>query len=241
MNNEQYKKGKTYSSQKLEYRVVNFTKWIGSSKSLMVHSIIFGIFIILIAYGIDLNKVLLVLTTIVSLEAIYLSIFIQMSVNRQDEKLTSVSEDIEFIQEDVEEIQKDVEGIEKDVDEIQKDVEGIEEDIDEIQEDVEGIEKDIDEIQEDVEEIEKEVDVIQENVEELNEDEVDTEINKLTNTKSIKSTKSKEELLLQELLLEIKNIKNEMQSLKIEKSNEKIVSKEKPKTIKTKVVKLLKK
>src|SRR6202000_3240896 len=70
------------------------------------------------------ERMLLVLTTLVSLEAIYLSIFIQMSVNKN-------SQDIEIIQEDVGEIQEDIEEIEEDIDEIQKDV-------DEIQEDIEG-------------------------------------------------------------------------------------------------------
>lgn len=71
----------------------------------------------------------------VSLEAIYLSIFIQMSVNRQAHKLHAVSKDVEEIQEDVEEIQEDVDEIQHDVDEIQEDVEDIGEDVEEIQED----------------------------------------------------------------------------------------------------------
>ena len=124
------------------------TRWIGSVQSLVVHTLLFVISFILVLFGIPFDRVLLVLTTIVSLEAIYLSIFIQMSVNRSEQRLHVVSQDIDEIQEDVAEIQKDV-------DDIQEDVEGIEKDIDEIQEDVEGIEKDIDEIQEDVEEIER--------------------------------------------------------------------------------------
>lgn len=70
---------------------------------------------------------MLVLTTIVSLEAIYLSIFIQMSVNRQARRLREVSRDIEEISEDVEGIQKDVEEIQEDVEEIQEDEEEEEE------------------------------------------------------------------------------------------------------------------
>jgi hypothetical protein len=64
---------------------------------------------------------LLVLTTIVSLEAIYLSIFIQMTVNKN-------TYDIEMIQDDVDEIQEDIEDIEQDIGEIQKDVVDINED-----------------------------------------------------------------------------------------------------------------
>lgn len=125
---------------KLEKTADKATRWIGSTRSLIVHTIIFAGAFSLPLFGVGLDRVLLVLTTILSLEAIYLAIFIQMSVNKN-------TKDIEIIQEDVEEIQEDVEEIEKDVDEIQKDV-------DEIQEDVEGIEKDVDEIQEDIGEIE---------------------------------------------------------------------------------------
>lgn len=132
---------------KLEKGAEKATRWIGSTSSLVVHTIIFIICFILPFLGISLDRVLLVLTTIVSLEAIYLGIFIQMTVNKN-------TSDIEDIAEDVEDIQEDVEEIEHDVDEIQKDVEEIAEDVEDIQEDVDEIEKDVDEIQEDVEGIE---------------------------------------------------------------------------------------
>ncbi len=115
---------------KLEKSAERATKWIGSTASLITHTILFVTAFSLPAFGIPFERMLLVLTTIVSLEAIYLSIFIQMSVNKN-------TEDIEDIQEDVEEIQEDVEEIEKDVDEIQKDVDEIQEDVEEIQEDQE--------------------------------------------------------------------------------------------------------
>ncbi len=133
---------------KLEKTADKATRWIGSTRSLIVHTVLFALAFSLPLFGIGLDRVLLVLTTILSLEAIYLAIFIQMSVNKN-------TKDIEIIQEDVEEIQEDVEEIEKDVDEIQKDVDEIQEDVEEIQEDVEEIEKDVDEIQEDIEEIEE--------------------------------------------------------------------------------------
>ena len=120
---------------KLEKTADKATKWIGSISSLIVHTILFLGAFALPFFGVGLDHVLLVLTTIVSLEAIYLAIFIQMSVNKN-------TKDIETIQEDVEEIQEDVEEIEKDVDEIQKDVDEIQEDVDEIQEDIEEIEED---------------------------------------------------------------------------------------------------
>ncbi len=129
------------------------TRWIGSTKSLIAHSILFIFFFSLILFGIQADTVMLILTTIVSLEAIYLSIFIQMSVNDHSYRLEEVSEDIEDIQEDMGEIQKDVEEISEDVEGIEKDIDEIQKDVEEITEDVEGIERDVDEIQKDVEEI----------------------------------------------------------------------------------------
>ncbi|MBP6904990.1 MAG: DUF1003 domain-containing protein [Candidatus Pacebacteria bacterium] len=120
---------------KLEKGADIATRWIGSTASLITHTVLFITAFIVPIFGVPFDRVLLVLTTVVSLEAIYLSIFIQMSVNKN-------TQDIEIIQEDVEEIQEDVEEIEKDVDEIQKDVDEIQEDVDEIQEDIEEIEED---------------------------------------------------------------------------------------------------
>lgn len=129
-------------TRSVEKFAMRATRWVGSPGSIVIHSAIFIACFLLIALGVNASSVLLMLTTVVSLEAIYLSIFIQMSVNRSERRIRNVSKEIH-------EISADVQGIEADIDEIQKDV-------DEIQEDVQGIEKDIDEIQEDVEEIEKE-------------------------------------------------------------------------------------
>ncbi len=141
----------------LERFSIHATRWVGSIQSLIVHTILFAAAFILVLLGVGFDKVLLVLTTIVSLEAIYLSIFIQMSVNRQTRRLHAVSKDIDEIQEDIDEIQEDVEKIEKDVDEIQEDVEEIQEDVEEIGEDVDEIQEDVEEIQENVEEIGEDV------------------------------------------------------------------------------------
>lgn len=142
----------------IEKLAMRATRWVGSIQSIVVHSLLFIGTFLSILFGAKTDTVLLVLTTIVSLEAIYLSIFIQMSVNRSERRLRVVSRDVAEISEDVEGIEKDIDEIQKDVEEISEDVEEIQKDVDEIQEDVEGIEKDIDEIQEDVEEIEKDDD-----------------------------------------------------------------------------------
>ena len=133
---------------RLEELALSVTKAVGSIWSVIIHTIFFIGAFVLVFLGFPLDRVLLVLTTILSLEAIYLSIFIQMSVNHQAKALASVEEDID-------EIQEDVEGIAEDVEEIQEDVEEIQEDVDEIQEDVEEMQEDIEEIQEDVEELEE--------------------------------------------------------------------------------------
>jgi uncharacterized membrane protein len=98
------------------------TRFIGSTASLILHTLFFIIsFLLPVFHIVSVDKMLLVLTTIVSLEAIYLSIFIQMTVNKN-------TYDIEMIQDDVDEIQEDIEDIEQDIGEIQKDVVDINED-----------------------------------------------------------------------------------------------------------------
>lgn len=119
---------------RLERASMHATRWIGSTGSLILHTILFAVAFVLPLLGVGIDRVLLVLTTIVSLEAIYLSIFIQITVNRQDRQLKEVSEDVEEIQEDVEEMQEDVEEIQHDIDEIQEDVDEIQEDVEDIQE-----------------------------------------------------------------------------------------------------------
>ena len=116
---------------------------IGSVPSLVAHSIFFvGIFSLLF-FGFSFDQILLILTTVVSLEAIYLAIFIQMTVNRHSENIEEVREDIEDIQEDVEDISEDIEDIQEDVEEIGEDVEGIQKEVEEIGDDVEEISDDI--------------------------------------------------------------------------------------------------
>jgi peptidoglycan hydrolase CwlO-like protein len=97
----------------MEKMINKVIQWIGSINSLIIHTLLFIMFFVLLFF-VDSQKVLLVLTTIVSLEAIFLSIFIQMSVNFQSKKLNAVASDVEEIQKDVEEIQEDVEEIQED-------------------------------------------------------------------------------------------------------------------------------
>jgi septal ring factor EnvC (AmiA/AmiB activator) len=117
----------------LEETAFAITRWIGSVPSVMVHTLIFaGSFLAVALNVISFDRMLLLLTTLVSLEAIYLSIFIQMSLNFTRESLAEVEEDIDEIQEDVGEIQEDVGEIQEDVDEIQENVDEIQEEMEEL-------------------------------------------------------------------------------------------------------------
>ena len=104
-------------------------EWIGSIPSLLVHTALFlGAFLLGIAHLASWEIILLVLTTIVSLEAIYLAIFIQMTVNRNTTSLREVEQDINEIHEDVEELGEDIDEIQEDMEDIQEDLEEISED-----------------------------------------------------------------------------------------------------------------
>lgn len=110
----------------LEKISFKLTDWVGTPLSLIVHTLLFvGIFA-LRYFGVTTDYILLILTTAVSLEAIYLSIFIQMSVNRATESLEEVEEDIEDIQEESgedEETRKVILHISKELRVIQQDLE----------------------------------------------------------------------------------------------------------------------
>ncbi len=95
----------------------------------------------LVILGVSLQTMLLILTTAVSLEAIYLAILIQFTVNKNTEELKEVGKDLDEIQEDIDEIQEDVDEIQEDIDEIQEDVDVIEKgEVEEVQRDDEHTE-----------------------------------------------------------------------------------------------------
>ncbi len=130
--------------KRIESTALKITRWIGSASSLVFHSFIFicafaAVWLGYVAY----EHMLLVLTTWVSLEAIYLSIFIQMTINLTTETVADISEDVEEIGEEVEELSADVEGISEDVEEISEDVEEMagEEESDEAAEEARKVEQ----------------------------------------------------------------------------------------------------
>lgn len=97
------------------------TQSIGTNTSIVLHTLFFmGIFSLMI-FSVSVDKILLILTTAVSLEAIYLAIFIQMTVNKTTTSLANVEEDIDDIQENVDDLQEDVDSLETNVKEISDD------------------------------------------------------------------------------------------------------------------------
>ncbi len=109
----------SHEKDPFEKKALKVTRWIGSPMSVVVHTIVFmGSFATAVFGVLPLDRMLLILTTLVSLEAIYLSLFIQMTVNYQGETIEEVEHDIDEIQEDIDEIQEDVEEILEDVEEV---------------------------------------------------------------------------------------------------------------------------
>lgn len=105
--------------KRIQRAALTITRWVGSPASIIIHTVIFVAAFLAVHFDlIPFEEMLLVLTTIVSLEAIYLSIFIQMTINYTTEAVEEVSEDIEEIREDVGELQEDVEDISEDFEEI---------------------------------------------------------------------------------------------------------------------------
>lgn len=95
------------------------TRFVGSVPSIIIHTVLFSAsFAVVALHAVSFDRMLLVLTTVVSLEAIYLSIFIQMTINYQAQTIAEVEQDIDEIQEDIDEIQEDVDEIQEDVEEI---------------------------------------------------------------------------------------------------------------------------
>lgn len=110
---------KNKNEPRLEEYALRITRWIGSAQSLLVHTGIFTLTILLLVSRIfPFDAIILVFNTAVSLEAIYLALFIQMTVNYTTETIESVEEDIDEIQEDIDEIQVDVDELQEDVEEM---------------------------------------------------------------------------------------------------------------------------
>ena len=123
-------------------RARRVTRWVGSLPSVLLHTVLFAA-----SFGaawsgfVDVDRMLLVLTTLVSLEAIYLAIFIQMTINEQAADIDEIQEDIEEIQEDVEEIQEEGEEEEAKESADRKALDEIRTGLSKLMKDIEGLQK----------------------------------------------------------------------------------------------------
>jgi predicted nucleic acid-binding Zn-ribbon protein len=139
------KKRSSARESELEKLAVKMTKWVGTPQSLVIHTFLFaGAFLVYFTGLSDLDTILLVVTTIVSLEAIYLALFIQLSVNRTNKSLEDVEENIEEIQEDVGALEGGVGEIVEDVEDLEGNIKKMRRNVEELEADVENISEDID-------------------------------------------------------------------------------------------------
>lgn len=81
--------------EKLEEIAESTAVWIGSLQSLLAHTILFVLMFALHFFGVSISNILLIATTIVSFEAIYLNIFVQMTVNKHSKHLKKHAEEFE--------------------------------------------------------------------------------------------------------------------------------------------------
>jgi peptidoglycan hydrolase CwlO-like protein len=99
------------------------TQWIGTPQSIILHTIFFAIMLGW-AWLDNTNRynILLVLTTVVSLEAIYQMLFLQLTVNQQGRELIKVQTAMDEVQVSVESVQEAVEEVQESVEEVHEEV-----------------------------------------------------------------------------------------------------------------------
>lgn len=89
---------------KIDALANKISNWIGSTVSLILHTLFFVFTFVPLIFGFSIQTVLLCLTTVLSLEAIYLSLFIQRTMNIQSHKITEEFQELEeVIEEQLEE------------------------------------------------------------------------------------------------------------------------------------------
>lgn len=94
------------------------THWVGSTSSIIFHTVFFILTILSHwVFGFQFSEIFLVLTTVVSLEAIYISIFIQRAVNQQGVRLGDVEESIDDVEEALDDVEEALEDVEEALDE----------------------------------------------------------------------------------------------------------------------------
>ncbi len=111
--------------EKIAQGISRLRHWLGTPASLLVHSILFiGIFVFwLPPFNVPFERLLLVLTTVVSLEAIYFEIFLQMNINQHGVELERMRSTMKEVKESVAEVQESVGEVQEVVEIVQETVE----------------------------------------------------------------------------------------------------------------------
>jgi hypothetical protein len=78
----------------IEDFAIKLTEWVGTPTSIIIHTIVFMTAFLAYFLGASIELVLLVMTTFLSIEAIYLSLFIQFSVNHATQSIEDVEENL---------------------------------------------------------------------------------------------------------------------------------------------------
>lgn len=131
---------KLTSLEKISFKI---TSSVGTPTSIILHTLVFvGIFALRFL-GVEVDQILLLLTTAVSLEAIYLAIFIQMTVNRNTESLEDLEEEVDEISEDIEDIQEEDRKDDAEDRKAKISLKNLEDDIDRLLADIQTLKKDL--------------------------------------------------------------------------------------------------
>ncbi|PIS07594.1 hypothetical protein COT78_02760 [Candidatus Berkelbacteria bacterium CG10_big_fil_rev_8_21_14_0_10_43_13] len=94
--------------------------WVGTTQSIIVHTILFALFFAAHwIFGLTYDLILLILTTVVSLEAIYLAIFIQRSVNQQADRLDDFEESLDDVEESLDDVEENLDDVEESIDAVE--------------------------------------------------------------------------------------------------------------------------
>lgn len=123
--------------------IVDIPIKLGTIQSVVIHSIIFASFYCSAwIFPSQSDHIISLFTNLLSIEAIYLSVFIQLSVNRNNEHVEQIKEDVSELNENIDDIAEDMSELNENVDDIAEDVSEINENIDDIAEDVEELNED---------------------------------------------------------------------------------------------------
>jgi septal ring factor EnvC (AmiA/AmiB activator) len=97
--------------------------WVGTTNSIVFHTIFFVfVFASHWVFGWSFDTILLALTTLVSLEAIYLAIFIQRAVNQQSIRLDEVEETLDDVEDSIDDVEEALDDVEESLTETEGDI-----------------------------------------------------------------------------------------------------------------------